>query len=55
MDNSPRGKLAEHFFDDITSLETILDVVQGELFQRRDVILNECYSSLPPGNRKGTV
>jgi len=53
MDNSPGRKLAEYFVDDITSLETILDVVRGELFQRMDVILNECYSSSLPGKRKG--
>ena len=51
--DSPRRKLAEYFFDDITSLETILDVVQGESFQRRDVILNEYYSSSLPGKGKG--
>ena len=55
MYNLPRRKLAEYFLDDITSLETILDVVQGESFQRGDIILNERHSSSLPGKRKGEV
>ena len=52
MDNSPRRKLAKYLLHNITSLEAILDVVQGKSFQRGDVILSKCYlSSLPGGGR----
>ena len=52
MYNSPRRELAEYFLDDITSLETILDVVQGKGLQRGDIILNEFHSNSLSGKRR---
>jgi len=41
MDNSLRRELAEYLLYDITSVEAIPNVAQGELFQRGDIILNK--------------
>lgn len=41
IDGLLRREFAEYFFHDITLLKAIPDAVQGEHFQRRDVILKE--------------
>jgi len=52
MGISLRGEFAKDLLHNIAPLKAILDVVEGELFQSRNVVLNKCHSNVLPAEEK---
>ena len=50
---SPGRELAEYLLHNVAPLKAIPDVVEGELFQTRNVILNKCHPKPPKRRRNG--
>ena len=43
MGDLPRWKIAERFFNDVASTGVVSDVLQGELFQIRNIVLEKFH------------
>ena len=53
MGNLLRCELAEHFLNDVALFEAAPDVVQGDSFQRRNIVLNKMSLERSHGEGRG--